>query len=217
VRGVVVPEARELDLEEADQYDPKHQLSERIGVAAERASNTIPSTLEGLRPEDANRLIEFVRRDHAKVRQIVRALCGPYIDVDGVVAEATARAVERLATRQPIGELRPWVTTTAMNLGRSELRHQAVRRRRAPVMSALTESDAEMESVPSRLDLRNALRGLPRRQAEIIALYYGLDLSISEIASSLHRSDGTVKTTLFKARKSLEAALGHPDGGDHDE
>ena len=150
-------------------------------------------------------------------RHIVSALCGPYIDVDGVVAEATARAVERLAAGQPIRELRPWVTTTALNLGRSEIRHQAVRRRRAPVVSALSESDAEMESVPSRLDVRNALRGLPRRQAEIVALYYGLDLSISEIALSLRRSEGTVKTTLFKARKSLAAALGQSDGGDQDE
>lgn len=170
-------------------------------------------TLARLGEEDVLRLTEFIHGDYGRVSHIVRALCGSQVDIDGVVAEATARAVEQLLAGQAIRDVRAWVTTAAVNLGRSDLRRQRVRRRYGPLLAASASSeDGGIDSTAMRLDVQEALRRLPRRQAEVVALYYGLDFSVRQIASTLRRSEGTVKATLFKARKFLEANLGSPDG-----
>jgi len=53
-----------------------------------------------------------------------------------------------------------------------------------------------------------AVRALPARQREAIALYYLADRSVAEIASTLGIADGTVKGILFDARRALAARLG---------
>lgn len=173
--------------------------------------------LGGLHGADVRRLGDLIRRDHNRIRNVVLALCGSQVDVDGVVAEAVARAVERLSAGREIHDLRAWVTATAVNLGRSEMRRHLVRRRYAPLLGASTSSEGAMETAALRLDVQEAFRQLPRRQAEVVALYYGLDLSVSDIAASLGRTEGAVKSSLFKARKNLEAKLGRPDGGERHE
>jgi RNA polymerase sigma factor (sigma-70 family) len=165
---------------------------------------------------DVRRLTELVEGDRGRIRYIVQALCGTQLDADGVVAEAIARAVERLMAGRSIEDLRAWVTSVAVNLGRSEMRRQTVRRRYAPLLASSTANDdGTTESIALRLDVEAALRQLPRRQAQVVALRYGLDLSIGDIAACLHRSEGTVKATLFKARRRLEATFINFDGGDH--
>jgi RNA polymerase sigma-70 factor (ECF subfamily) len=52
-----------------------------------------------------------------------------------------------------------------------------------------------------------AVRELPERQRAAIALYYLEDLRIEQIAEILEVTTGTVKTSLFKARRSLERSL----------
>jgi RNA polymerase sigma factor (sigma-70 family) len=172
----------------------------------------------GLGEEDERRLAQLVRAEYSKVLQVVRALCGSHVDPEGVVAEATARAIERLSSGRPIEDVRAWVTTTAVNLGRSDLRRQRVRRRYAPLLAADVRSHTtDTDASASRLDVQAALQQLPRRQAEVVALYYGLDLSIRQIASSLHRSEGTIKATLFKARQALGTTLARPPREGDDE
>jgi RNA polymerase sigma-70 factor (ECF subfamily) len=197
---------RRSDLEEAD------PLKQDQGVSVDRirvnpSSRQVPG-FKGVSDHDAVRLSDFAQNDLVAVCHIVAALCGPEIDVDGAVAEAMARAVEQLGAGRSIDALSPWITRVALNLGRSENRRRAVRRRKAPVVSLLAHTDAGIDSVALRLDMQHALRELTKRQAEVVALYYGLDLSVTEVALTLGRSEGTVKATLFKARSNLARSLG---------
>lgn len=57
-----------------------------------------------------------------------------------------------------------------------------------------------------------ALAALPRRQREATVLRYYLGLDVAEVATALGVTEGTAKTTLFRARQALAIAL-----GDHDE
>jgi RNA polymerase sigma factor (sigma-70 family) len=195
-----------------------YESAERDRSMGDDETHSAPRALSGLNEGDVGRLTEFIRADYTRVRHIVRALGGSKLDTDALVAEAIARAVERLSAGQAIGDLRAWVTAAAVNLGRSELRRHLVRRRYAPRLSAGAPiHDGTADGAAVRLDVQAAVRRLPRRQAEVVALYYGLDLSVSDIASALGRSEGTVKATLFKARRVLEVTLGSPDGGDRHE
>jgi RNA polymerase sigma factor (sigma-70 family) len=57
--------------------------------------------------------------------------------------------------------------------------------------------------------LRQALKGLSERSAEMVTLHYFEGLDQSSIAEILGTSRGTVAVTLFRARRKLERALEH--------
>jgi len=55
----------------------------------------------------------------------------------------------------------------------------------------------------TKLDLAEAMRRLPREQAVAIALLYGEDMSVAEIAAITSVPPGTVKSRLSAARQAL--------------
>lgn len=54
------------------------------------------------------------------------------------------------------------------------------------------------------------VRRLPRRQAQVVALYYALDLPVAEVADILDCAEGTVKAHLHRARAALAESMGVP-------
>jgi len=55
--------------------------------------------------------------------------------------------------------------------------------------------------------LEATVAGLPRRQREVVGLYYFVDLPVQQVADLLGISPGTVKSTLADARRHMEAHL----------
>jgi len=62
-----------------------------------------------------------------------------------------------------------------------------------------------------RVDAMRALASLPRRQRQVTVLHYYLDLGVAEMAATLGVHEGTVKTSLHRARRALAATLGERD------
>ena len=60
---------------------------------------------------------------------------------------------------------------------------------------------------PHDADFWRAVRSLPRRQAQAIALYYLEDLSVAEVARVLGTAEGTVRKHLFEGRKKVVRLL----------
>ena len=77
---------------------------------------------------------------------------------------------------------------------------------RGPAVAELPDQDAEVW---------RAVRALPRRQAQVIALRYVADASVAEIARTLGLAEGTVKAQLHRGRQSLAARLGTGEEGSH--
>jgi RNA polymerase sigma-70 factor (ECF subfamily) len=133
----------------------------------------------------------------------------PAGDPDEVVQDALLRAWQRWSTYRPErGSPRTWlVAITAERARRARVRAR-------PLL--LVELDTG-GTEPSRawadgLDLRDAVRALPRRQREAVLLHYYVGLPIAEVAELMRCAEGTVKSTLSDARANLAKAL-----GDHDE
>lgn len=82
-------------------------------------------------------------------------------------------------------------------------RHQA---REAPPAHAAPADEPVLEGV-RRDDVISALQRLPRRQREVIALRYYLDLSEHEIAETLGISAGSVKSHASRGAAALRADL----------
>lgn len=83
------------------------------------------------------------------------------------------------------------------------------------VLPVVLDTQDHSDEVVLRLTLRSALRSLPRRQQEVIALRYLVGLSEVEVARTLDISHGSVKTHLRRGLSVLRRAVGPPMEEDH--
>src|SRR5260221_14079949 len=122
--------------------------------------------------------------------------------------EAAADATQEAMTRawkhwSDISEPNPraWVRVVALNLCRSRWRQIARQTRLLPRLYTFDEAP----TVLSNHELHAALRRLPPRQREAIALHYFADLPIAECARAMSLSVGAVKSHLARGRERLGA------------
>lgn len=102
-----------------------------------------------------------------------------------------------------------YLRTTVVNRSRSVHRHRAVVARHVPqpVPDAPGADVASLEHDRRRAVL-DAMRSLPRRQREVLALRYYLDYSEREIADALEISQGAVKSHASRGAAALRQLLG---------
>jgi len=62
-------------------------------------------------------------------------------------------------------------------------------------------------AMEQRSELVDAFRALPRRQREVLALRYFLDLSIADTAATLRISEGAVRSTASRGLAALARIL----------
>ena len=144
-------------------------------------------------------------------------ITGSRAAAEDVVQEALARAWERSGRGEQIESLPAWVTRVAMNLSKSKLRRIRVEARHREAVVPVPVADGGAASSDSRIDVARALANLPRRQRQVTVLRYYLGMNVAEIAGALELNEGTVKTSLFRARQALASALGEPveEANDH--
>ena len=99
-----------------------------------------------------------------------------------------------------------WVRRVAVNLAVSSLR------RRAAEARALGRLGGRRRPLPAELGPEDeafwrAVRALPARQAQVVALRYVEDRPVAEIAAILECAEGTVKAHLHRARAALAVSL----------
>ena len=146
----------------------------------------------------------FLMDEYPRVVAAVALAGGSRASAEDAVQEALARAWERSERGERIDSLPAWVTTVALNLSRSRWR-RVLAERRARARLGVERSD--QRAPEDLLDLERALAGLSRRQREAVVLRYYLGEDVAGVARILGVTEGTVKTTLHRARKALAAAL----------
>lgn len=153
-----------------------------------------------------------------------RRIVGPGGDPEAIAAEALTRAYDRWpqVARHPVPAA--WVLRTVLNLGLDAARRRA--RRHGPGGGTDTVLDLRDGHEPTfrttgvtasedvtalRLALVAALRHLPDRQRDAVALRYLAGCAEPDIAASLGVAPGTVKTHLKRGLDSLRRELGADD------
>ena len=119
-----------------------------------------------------------------------------------VVQDAFVELHRRWARLDDPDRAPAYLRQTVVNRSRSALRHRGVD---APPADEPVLADSRRRSV---LD---ALQQLPRRQREVLALRYYLDLSEAEIAETLGISRGAVKCHASRGAASLRPLLAAHD------
>ena len=145
----------------------------------------------------------YLREYHAVVR-LAYALSGSRLVAEDIAQEAFLRAFDHW---ERIQHPSAWVRKVTVRRAGRTVRRRLLEARalarllagRGPAVAELPEQDAEVW---------RAVRALPRRQAQVIALRYVGDASVAEIARMLGLAEGTVKAQLHRGRQSLAARLG---------
>jgi RNA polymerase sigma-70 factor (ECF subfamily) len=147
---------------------------------------------------------ELFETEYATVFRAVCALCGDRTVAEDATQEAFARCLERWKRLGGQPWVAGWVTTTALNVARRAMRSQP-----QPARSHPGPDDLE-----AAIDLWMAIRMLPARQQEAVALHYAMDLPLKDVGEAMGCEEGTVKSHLARARESLRHLLeGEPVEG----
>ena len=162
-------------------------------------------------PIDADSTLEQLYDEHyVRLVRLSVLLLGDAGRAEEVVQDAFVAVYQRLERPGPSGvdDVPAYLRQTVVNRSRSTLRHLRVVDRHAPrpPMDAPGADDAVLRDDRRRAVLE-ALRRLPRRQREVLALRHYLDLSEREIAATLGISQGAVKSHASRGSAALRRHL----------
>ncbi len=143
-------------------------------------------------------------------RTLVRAsllLTGSAAEGEDLAQEAMARVLERWSRVSSMDDPAGYLYRTALNLHRNALRRVAVAARRQVHRELAEEPDA----TERRMDLRRAIRSLPRTQREALVLVDWLGYTAEEAGPLLGIRPASVRGRLHRARESLRRSFGGSD------
>jgi RNA polymerase sigma-70 factor (ECF subfamily) len=157
---------------------------------------------------DADAAEELFKGVYPKLAGWVRRL----VDDDDTAHEIASEAFVRLLARwTKVESPQSYLYMIATNLVRDHWR-KAERERRA-IRSVTAGAAADPVAYPVQdVDVRNLIASLPARLRDPFLLHYYGGFGIREVATLLHRPEGTIKADLFAARAKLKTALGERDG-----
>jgi RNA polymerase sigma-70 factor (ECF subfamily) len=145
------------------------------------------------------------RREYPRLVALAWGLTGSRETAEDVAQEALLVLHRRWDELDRIENPTAYVRRTCANLAVSWVRRRV---REAKAIVRLEGQRPPTGSVEDSCDIFwAAVRKLPRRQAQVVALFYGYDLSVEEVSEVLQLSKGTVKAHLHRARTSLEPRL----------
>src|SRR3984885_12152273 len=156
---------------------------------------------------------DLFRDHHLELVRLALVLVGDQATAEDVVQDAFERLHRGWrGLRQPSSGL-AYVRSSVLNGCRSVHRRAAVARKHVPELagSADTTSPDAATAADDRGEMAAALRSLPRRQREVLALRYYLDLDVAEIAGTLRISPSAVRATNARGLVALARALGEDE------
>lgn len=164
---------------------------------------------------DARALGRLLEKHRRRVTRHVRRLVREPGDTEDVVQETFIRAWRGLRAFRGDSTFYSWLYRIATNAA------LAFRRRSNWLERLDSESrDATDQGPEERMmvlqtceKLQQAMARLPREQAQALSLYEDDGLSYQDVARTLGVPTNTVRTLIFRARRSLKEALERPAPG----
>jgi RNA polymerase sigma-70 factor (ECF subfamily) len=167
-------------------------------------------------PSDRDAIAELYDELADELLRYLWRRCGDRAHAEDLLSVVFLEAWRRRAALRPGAPARPWVYGIATNVLRNH--HRALRRHRAAVariVAAAGPASApgadEQAAVQRRLaEALGALRAVPRREQDVVALCAWAQLSYDEAATALGVPVGTVRSRLSRARRRLADVSAQP-------
>lgn len=156
----------------------------------------------------------FYRQEYGSVLGLTYSLSGSRAAAEDLTQEAFLRAHRDWDNVGRYEYPGAWVRRVASNLAMSRFRRLKSEAKAVTRLAGFGTPPPPPTIAPEYEHFWREVRSLPRRQAQVVALFYLEDLSIAQIAATLAVAEGTVKAQLHKARTTLARRLG-ADVGEH--
>jgi RNA polymerase sigma-70 factor, ECF subfamily len=145
----------------------------------------------------------FYQEEYSGLVQLAFVLSGSRYGAEDIAQDALVAAWKKWhELEQPLA----WTRRVVANLAASAIRRRMAEGR-AMVRLAIDRREPIAELPAPDTEFWAAVRKLPTRQRQMLALYYLGDCSVSEIAVTLRCAEGTVRATLHKGRLALVRRL----------
>ena len=149
---------------------------------------------------------DFYLREYSSLVGLAYALSGSRWSAEDIAQEAFLAAHRNWHCVAGYDQPGAWIRKVVANLAVSVFRRRVLEAkalgrialRGVPAVPELSAEDAEFW---------RAVRSLPRRQAQVVALYYLEDRAIADVAEILDMAPGTVKKHLHDGRRTLRGRL----------
>jgi RNA polymerase sigma factor (sigma-70 family) len=179
-----------------DDQAARHRFPAPVAVQPSHASS----------PE---RFESFYLREFRKVVAVAYALTGSGLAAEDLAQEAFLAASQRWEVIGRYERPEAWVRRVAANMAGRTVRRRLTEARvlaRAAVGSG--GQPRQVRELPDdAAEVWQAVRRLPRRQAQVVVLYYLAGETVAEVAATLRLAEGTVKAHLSRARRALSQQL----------
>ena len=188
-------------------------VEEMVVARSRPALRTVPEP----EPEDRSAFDALYRDEWTGMVALGWSLTGSWASAEELAQDAFADAFRRWEEIARLDRPGAWVRRALINRSASHHRHRAVESRGLARWTARTSVDADAAGSDRTGDgaadrvgdaaFWDAVRSLPARQSQCVALHYLEDRSVSEIAEILDCKPATVKVHLHRGRAALAERL----------
>jgi RNA polymerase sigma-70 factor (sigma-E family) len=182
------------------------------GTPPDRAAyGPAPEIADAEFTESARSVTELFQAHHVELVRLAVLVVGDVATAEDVVQDAFEQLHRRWRSLRKQSSALEYARSAVLNGCRSVLRRRLVARRHEARIVAPVRPDTDAAvALEQRTELFDAFRALPRRQREVLALRYYLDLSVADTAATLHISESAVRSTASRGLDALARVLPSP-------
>jgi RNA polymerase sigma-70 factor (ECF subfamily) len=181
------------------------------GVVTIARSRLVLERSHPVSEEPALAFEDFYSEEYAAVVGLAYALSGSRSGAEDLAQEAFLAAHRNWQQIGRYDQPGAWVRRVVANLSVSAVRRRVSEAKALARVAAFGERKVVPDFAAGDPEFWAAVRALPRRQAQVVALFYLEDRAIAEVATILDMSPGTVKRHLHNGRRMLARRLQEED------
>lgn len=136
-------------------------------------------------------------------------------EAEDIVQETFLRALQHKGTLTRVTSIKAWLVRVTLNLGVDRRRRVSPDQLDAALAETITsEQRPHDEKIFDAAELKRVLRavdGLPKLEKAVLVLVAFEELSVTEIAAILGKSQSSVRSLTFRARAHLQQRLRQQD------
>jgi RNA polymerase sigma-70 factor (sigma-E family) len=156
----------------------------------------------------ARYVTELFRAHHLELVRLAVLIVGDLSTAEDVVQDAFEQLHRRWRTLRKQSSALDYARSAVLNGSRSVIRRRSVARRfEARLVTPRRPAADTAVLFEQRTELIEAFRALSARQREVLALRYYVDMSVADVAVTLHVSEGTVRSTASRGLDALARIL----------
>jgi RNA polymerase sigma-70 factor (sigma-E family) len=175
---------------------------EAVGALQEDGVAAVP----GVAADDL--VVVLFRDEAARLVSLARFFVDDRTAAEDLVQEAFIRLSRSASRIRDHDRAAAYLRSIVINLARDHNRRGLVSlRHRPPAQPDEPSAEETAAAAQSRQEVVEAVRALPRRQRDCVALRYYLELPVEEIARTLGLSPNSVKTHLRRGLRALASTL----------